>query len=135
MIDHHHVEPDRRRPRQCLERLGPAIDGDRQPLALRRQHLQRVAARAIALHQPVRDIVVGIGTGFAEVADQHRRTGRAVDVIIAEHHDRLPRPNSLHNACDCIIHTLENRGIGQPVPDRRRPQPVEVGKISTARQV
>ena len=89
MVDDDHVEPGRLGLLERLERLRAAIDADRDARAARLQLDQRLARRAIALHQPVGDVDDRLGAEPAQQQHQQRRAGRAVDVIIAEDGDRL----------------------------------------------
>ena len=72
-----------------LEGLRAAIDADGDARAARLQLDQRLAGRAVALHQPVGDIDDRLGAEPPQQQDQQGRAGRAVDVVIAEDRDRL----------------------------------------------
>ena len=89
MIDHDDVEAELARLRQRLMAGGAAIDRDEERRALRRERADRFHIRAIAFEQAIRDMDDRTTTAVAQVARQHRRRRRAVDVVVAEDRDRL----------------------------------------------
>ena len=105
MVDDDHVDAGRLGHGQRLERLGAAIDGDDQLRAALGDPHQRLARRAVALHQPVGDIGLGGEPELAQQPDQQGGRGRAVDVIVAEDGDRLacarPRRRAARPPCPC----------------------------------
>ena len=112
MIDHDDVHAGRLGHRQRLERLCAAIDGDDQARALARQPHQRLARGAIALHQPVGDIGFGMQAKVAQQADEQRRAGRAIDVIIAEDAHILLRLDRVGDPLGRRIHVAKQAGVG-----------------------
>ena len=75
MIDDDHVEPGGLRLLERLEGLRAAIDGDREAGAALLQLDQRLARRAVALHQPVGDVDHRLR---AEPAQQQHRASAAL---------------------------------------------------------
>src|SRR5581483_7468632 len=89
MVDDDDVEPARRRRRQRLVRGGAAIDGDDEARALLPEPGERGSVGAVTLAQAVRHIDAAVAADRAEEADEKRRRGGAVDIVIAEHDDLL----------------------------------------------
>ena len=116
VVDDDHVEPGRRGLLERLERLRAAIDGDRQARAVCLQLDQRLARRAIALHQPVGDVGHRIG---AEPAQQ--QSPAAPRWSRRRRHSRrrwrCSRRASTASArrARALVHVLEHRRVGQEV--------------------
>ena len=96
----------------ALERLRAAIHRNDQARAALRDPHQRLAARAVALHQPVGDIGPGIEAELPQQPDQQRRGGRPVHVIVAEDRDRLAALYRIRQPFCRAVHVAEDRGIG-----------------------
>ena len=118
MIDDNDVEPGVLGFVERLERLRAAIDANGDASAPRLQFDQRFARRTIALHQPVGDVDHRLGAEPPQKQHQHRRAGRAIDVVIAEDRDRLaasaPRRQAAPPPCPCP----GNSRVGEEVADR-----------------
>ena len=134
MVADDHVEAGVGRLLQRFERLGAAVDGDRQRCAAPLQFDQRRARRAIALHQPVGDIDHRLDAEAAEQDRQQRRGGRTVDVIIAENGDGLAGLDRVGQPRRRLVHVPERRGVGQEIADGRRAVAGEVGFLDAAGQ-
>ena len=119
MVDDDHVEPGGLGLLERLERLRAAIDGDRQARAALLQLDQRLARRAVALHQPVGDVDHRLGAEAAQQQHQQRRAGRAVDVIIAEDGDGLACLDRVGEPLGALVHVLEAGRVGEEIADRR----------------
>ncbi len=113
VVDHDDLEPGGRGGRQRLEGGDAAVDGDDQPHAFGLEGQQRRQVRAIALLHPVGDIDADRPAGRGEEAGEQRRGGGAVDVVIPEDGDRLPRLHRSREAVGRLVHVEEARGIGQ----------------------
>jgi hypothetical protein len=119
VIDHDHIHTGAFRHFQRLERLRAAIDRDDQARSGFGELHQRRAGRAIALHQPVRDIIARLQPQLAQQADQQRRAGRAIDIIIAINGDRLARLHRVGKAGSRPVHVAEDRRVRHEVAQRR----------------
>ena len=117
---------------QRREGLGAAIDGDDQIGARSLERDQRIAGRAVALHQPVGDVGAGIETEPAQQQDQQGGAGRAVDVIVAEDGDRFLAFDGVGEPRCGLVHVLEDGRIGQEIADRRLAVAGEVGGLDAA---
>jgi hypothetical protein len=115
-----------------LERLGAAIDRNREACSAPFQFDQRRARWAIALHQPVGDVDHRLDAQPAKQKCQQRRRGRTVDVIVAEDGDRLSAFDRVGNPRCRLIHVLERRWVGQEIPDRGSAMARKVGFVDTA---
>jgi hypothetical protein len=115
VIDHDHIHTGAFRHFQRLERLRAAIDRDDQARSGFGELHQRRAGRAIALHQPVRDIIARLQPQLAQQADQQRRAGRAIDIIIAINGDRLARLHRVGKAGSRPVHVAEDRRVRHEV--------------------
>ena len=119
MVDDDHVEPGGLGFLERFERLRAAIDADRDARAARLQLDQRLARRAVALHQPVGDVDHRLRAEPPQQQHEQGRAGRAVDVIIAEDRDRLAALDRVGEPLRALVHVLEAGRIGQEVADRR----------------
>ena len=115
MVDDDDVDARRLGHGERLEGLGAAIDGDDQRRAALGDPDQRLARRAVALHQPVGDIGLGVEPELAQQADQQGRRGGAVDVIIAEDGDRLAGLDRVGEPRRGLVHVAEDGRIGHEV--------------------
>ena len=119
VVAHDHLEPGGGGFGERLERLRAAIDGDREARALGLQIDQRLAARAIAFHQPVGDVDHRLGAEPAQQQGQQGRRGRAVDVIVAEDGNRLAAHDGIGEPGRGRVHVGEHRRVGQEVAQGR----------------
>jgi hypothetical protein len=126
VVDDDHVDPGRLRRRERLERLGAAIDGDDQRRAGLGDPHQRLARRAIALHQPVGDIGLRLEPERAQQADEQGGGGRAVDVVIAEDRHLFPALDGVGEPFGRLVHVAEDGRIGHEAAQRRRPVALEI---------
>ena len=53
-------------------------------------------------------------------AQQQRRRGRAIDIVVAEHDDRLAVPDGARQPRHGAIHVAQMQGIGQLIAQPRR---------------
>ena len=125
MIDHDDIDRGGVRGLQRLERLGAAIDGHDQRRPLARQLDQCVARRAVAFEQAVGDVGDRLDTQRAQDEDHQRRRGGTVDVVIAEHCDRLAGLDRIGQPFGSSVHVAEHRGIGHEAADRRGAMQIE----------
>ncbi len=109
-----------------LERLSAAIDGDDQVGAVAFEPDERFARGAVSLHQPVGDIGAGVVAELADQQDEERGGGRAVDVVIAEHHDGFARRYGVGQPLGGTVHVAKDRRVGHEAANRRGAVRVEV---------
>ena len=126
MVDDDHVELRRARFLERFERLCAAVDAERDRRAACLEFDQRLSRRAIALHQPVRDVDDRLGPQTAEKKGQQCRAGRSVYVIIAEDRDRLAALDRIGQPFGAVVHVLEGGGIGEEIADSRIAVPRKV---------
>ena len=119
MVDHDHLDPGSVGHVERLEGHRAAVDGDHQIAALPAQLDQGLSRRAIALHQPVGNIIAGLQTQIPEQADHQRRAGRAVDIIIAEDRHLFLFPDRVAQPIRCRIHVTKDGRIGHEASNRR----------------
>ncbi len=96
------------------------------PSSLQAQQRRRV--RAIAFAQPVGDVDPRRAADRREKTQQQRRRGRAVDVVVAEHGDRLAVADRPHEPLDRRIHVAQMRRVGQLLAQPRREKPRRLGR-------
>ena len=132
MVDDDDVETGGLRLLERFERLGAAIDRDREARAALLELDQRRARRAVALHQPVGDVDHRLGAEPAQQQDEQGRAGRAIDVIIAENRDRLAGLDRVGEPLGALVHVLEAGRIGQEIADRRLAVTLEVVATNAA---
>ncbi len=96
---------------------------------------ERRRVRPIALALPVRDIDDDARAGRLEEAAEQRRRCRAIDIVVAEHGDRLAPLERFDKARHGLVHVEEVRGIGQLVLEARLEEALgRVGTYAAARQ-
>ena len=132
VIDHDHIQASRVCRFQRLETLRAAIHSDHQISARLFQRHQRLCRGAIALQQPVRDIVADLAADAAQITDHDGGRCRPVHVIIAIDDDIFARLHRIGDALGGAFHIGKDRRIGQPVAQGRGGEPGEVLRISTA---
>ena len=93
---------------------GAAIDREDEPRAVFAPRPASASGRrAVAFGEPVGNISRhALPMGAQEALDQ-RHGGRAVDVVVAEHGDRLVGPYGGGKARGRLLHVLEARGVRQ----------------------
>ena len=119
MVDHDHLDPGAMRHVKRFKGHRAAIDGNHQIAALLAEPDQRLSRGAIALHQPVRNIIASLQSEIAEQADQQGGTGCAVDIIVAEYRNLFLVADRLAQAFRCRFHVAEDGRIGHETPNRR----------------
>ena len=119
VIHHDHIHSGAPRHVQCIKCLCAAIDGDDQRRAALSQPDKRLAARAIAFHQPVGNIGLRGKAEFTKQADEQGRTGRAVNIIVAEYRHLFPPLHRISHAYCRLVHVPEKAGIGHEGADGR----------------
>ena len=120
MVDDDHVEPGLGRGGERLVRGGAAIDRDDDMGTVGLEAQQGGRVGAVTLAQPVRHIDRGVAADCREEAQQQGRRGRAIDVVVAEHHDALALADRAHQALDRRRHVAQMRRIGQLIAQPRR---------------
>ena len=123
MVDRHHVEAERLGFNERLDAGRAAIDRDEELRALPGECAHRFGVRPIALEQPVRNVDQRLKSAMAQEFRQHRRRGRAVDVIVAEDRDRLAPLDRIGDARRCFRH------VGQRVRVRHQPPHGRIEKL------
>ncbi len=118
MIDHDHIHAGFARSRERLERLCAAIDRHDQLRAAPRNADQRFARGAVTLHQPVGDIGLRRQAEVAQQAYHDRGRRGAIDIIIAEHGNRLAALDRVRQARCSLVHVAKYRRIGHEGADR-----------------
>ena len=113
VVDDDHLRAGRISSGDCHLGGGAAIDGENEARAGLGKAGQRVRAWAIALRQPVGDIGRGRLPMRPQEALNQRHGRRTVDVVVAEHGDRLVFPDGAGEALSRFLHVLQARGIGQ----------------------
>jgi hypothetical protein len=132
MIDDDHVEPGFLRGGEWLVRRRAAIDRDHDRSALVPQAQQRGRVRPIAFAETVGHIDRGAGADRREKAQQQRRRGRAVHIVVAEHDDLLAAADRANEARDSRGHVAQMRGVGELVTQARREKRRCLGKADAA---
>ena len=112
VIDDDDVDTERARFHERLDAGGAAIDRHQERGAARGERPHRLDVGAIAFEQPVGNVDQRVDAGLAQEARQQRGGGRAVDVVIAEHGDRLATHDRVGNPRRRLRHGGEHVGIG-----------------------
>ena len=134
VIHDHNIDTGALRCRQRIERLRAAIDRDDQLRAAFRDPDQSLARRAVAFHQPVGDIRLGVESQIAQQPDQQRRRGCAVDVIVTEHRHPFAPLDRVGEARGRLVHVAEDRRVGHEAADGRVAVQVERLARAAARE-
>ena len=115
MVDRHHVEAELLRLGERLDAGGAAVDGHQQPRALLGERADRLGVRAVAFEQAVRNVDQRLDAGMAQELRQHRRRGRAVDVVVAEDRDRSRRSiaSAMRAAAFAMSVSMSGSGISR----------------------
>ena len=109
VVDDDHVEPRR-------GRLGESVEGD--DAAIQRHHhrrpfltqpAQRRRVGAVALGQAVGNVEAGVAADGAQEAQQERRGGGAVDVVVAEQGDPLAARDRPRQPRRRLVHARAGR--------------------------
>ena len=86
-----HVEPERLRARDLLDRGDPAVDGQDERVALLGEPLDRLARQAVALVEAARKMPVDVRPELAQRRHRERRRADPVDVVVTVDADALAR--------------------------------------------
>ena len=127
MVGDHHLEPERPRVRDLLDRGHAAVDGHHQPDALPGQAGQGVAREPVALVEAARQVERDVGAQLAQ--DEHGERGRAdpVRVVVAVHADRLPFGDGAADRLAGRLHVAElERIVLGHLRREERPGPIHV---------
>ena len=119
VVDHDEVEAGPPGLGQRLEGGDAAIDRDDDGGAVFPDLQQGRRVGAVAFLAAVRNVDADVAADTPEEAQQQRRRGGAIDVVIAEHDDALARLDGPHQAGNRGVHVLEMRRIGQEPAQRR----------------
>ena len=133
MVDDDDVGAERARGGQRLEAGGAAVDRDDQAGAVARQALDGVAAGAVALRHAVGDVDARGEPVRGEEAMHERGRAGAVDVVVAEHDDRLLALDRVGEARGAFVHVTHGAGIGHQRLDGRVEENGHVGQTDAAR--
>ena len=135
MIDDDHIEPCLGSGLERGKGGDAAIDRDDDAGTFILEAEQRRRVRSIALALPVRDIDHDATARGLEKAPEQRRRGGAVDIVIAEHGDRLAPLERLDEARHGLVHVEEVRRIGQLVLETRLEKTLgRLGRDAAARE-
>ena len=133
VVDNDDFKPSTLGLRQRVIGHRPTIHrNDQAATAITNAH-QGFARGAIALHQAVWDIIACVQFQHAQQANEKRRTGRAVDVIVSVDGDLLARLNGLRQSKCGTLHILKYRRIGHEVANGRVALPFDIIACDTAR--
>ena len=110
-----------------------AIDGHDQTAAPCADADKGLTRRAITLHQPVGDVITRIKTQHTQQADEQRRTGRAIDVIVPIDGDLFARLDRLRQTQCSMLHILEYRWVGHEVANGRVTVSFDIVPVNAAR--
>ena len=130
MVADDHVEAERRGERELVDVRRPAVGGDEDAGARLRQRVDRPGVEPVALTEPVRDVEQRVGAELAEEEDQLRRTGDAVDVVVAVDGDPLAARQRIGEAGRGDLHVLQEERRAE-APGQRGPQERERGLAVT----
>ena len=119
MVDDDDVDSGVGNRRQRPMRRNPAIDRDDQARTAGAQGGERLFIRPVALLHPVGDMDVDGKTESLQNIDEKRRSGGAVDVIVAKHADRRSVPNRICKARGRPVHVHETRRVRKKVAKLR----------------
>ena len=119
MVDHDDVEAEPARLRERLVAGGAAIDRDEQRRALRGERPDRLRVRPVAFEQAIGDVDDGAKPAVAQVAPEHRRRRRTVDVVVAEDRDRFVARDGIRQPRRRHRHVGERIGIRHQRPHGR----------------
>ncbi len=89
VIDDDHIEAEPPRLRQWFMARGAAVHGDEESRAARGERCDGLDVGTIAFEQAIRDMDERREPAMAQVSSEHRRGGRAVDVVVAKDGDGL----------------------------------------------
>ncbi len=120
MIDDDHVDSGIVRHCQRVMRHRAAIYGHDQARTLCAQTHQGFSRWAISLQQPIGNVMARLVSQHSQELDDERGTGRAIDVVIAEHGYRLTSHHRLGNTIGGDVHVLEFGWVGQKLAQGRR---------------
>ena len=111
----------------------PAIDGHDQAASAFANADKGLTRRAIALHQPVGDIIACIKPQHTQQADKQCRTGRAIDVIVPIDGNLFARLDRDCQAHCGMFHILEYRWVRHEVANGRVAVPFDIVPVNAAR--
>ncbi len=134
VIDDHHLEPERVRPRDLGDRGDPAVEGDQHPGAVGGDLLDRLEVQPVPLVDPVRDVGRDLGPELAQEQVQQRGRADAVDVVVAVEGDLLPLAHRPGEPLDRRRHPLHRERVGQ-VGELVREEPLgDLGGLEPMRE-
>jgi hypothetical protein len=104
-----------RRP-DFLDGGDPAVDGEDEAHALAGETRQRLAAHAVALLEPARQVVGDVGAELAQDEHRQRRRANAVGVVVAVDADPRPGRNGRADRLARLAHVAEQERIVRRQP-------------------
>jgi hypothetical protein len=148
MVGDDDVEAGRPGPRDLLDGGHAAVHGQQQPGAARGQPVDGGRAEAVAVLRPAREVPVHGGAEVAQHADEDRRRGDAVDVVVAVDRDPRAGADVAQDDLDSLGHPgeggrvvavlrVEERGrrggIGEPAADQDLGEHVRDAEVALQR--
>ena len=112
---------------------GAAVDGEDEARAIFDKAGKRLGARAVAFRQPIGNIGRGRLPMRAKKALDQSDRSRTVDIIVAEHGDRLSCPDGGCKALGRLLHVLQACRIRQQRLERRIEKAGDRLRIGAAR--
>ncbi len=119
VIDHHNVDTQRPGDAQRRGAGGAAVDGDDQSGAVLDERRDGIGVGTIALRHAVRDVDARTEPVRGKKALQQRRRAGAVDVVVAEHGDRLAAHDGIGEPGRGLVHVPQRAGVGHQGLDGR----------------
>jgi hypothetical protein len=89
VVGHDDLQPELARPANLVDRGDPAVDRQDETAALVGEAFERVAADAVALVEPARQMPLHVGAELSQDEHREHRRADAVDVVVAVHADAL----------------------------------------------
>ena len=101
VVGHDHVEAERLRARDLLDRGDPAVDGQDERAALLGEPLDRLTGEPVALVETAREMPVDVRPELAERRHRERCRADPVDVVVAVDADPLARRDRCSDPVAC----------------------------------
>src|SRR6266536_1570343 len=123
-----HFEPERLRLGALRNGRDAAVDREHEAAALVGEPAEGVAADAVTLVEPARQVPVDVRPELAQQEDGKGRRGDSVDVVVAVHTDARPRCDRGPDALAREAHVSEQeRIVGRALAREKRPRLLGVG--------
>ena len=111
MVGDDHVEPERAGARDLGHRRDPAVDGEDEVDAVRRQLLDRLGGEPVALLEAARETPLDVRAQLAQRQKSDNGRGDAVDVVVAVDANPLPVAHRDADPLHCRGHVAEPKGV------------------------